>query len=1081
MKKTLSIILAVLMVFTAIPLNNVMATAADLSGFKFLYNDARTKVTVSSYSGSKTSVEIPSEVNGIPVVGIDSYTFADCANLEEVIIPDSVTQIGAHAFDGTAIYKNHMSAYPKEPLYIDGHLIACKGTYDSGEIVIAGGTKSVASFAFEGVSTLKSITVPASLVHIGSYAFKDCIALDTINFVSMDGIKSIGTNAFINTAYAVDEANWDGGALYVGNHIVDSNVEGEFIARNGTRSVADGAFLNSAITIAYLGDSLLRIGEEAFKGCTNLEVFYFGSSVETIDKNAFTLCNNLKLYYGGLLNDWLSISFDNLYANPMTCAVEEYFNVNVAAQDVNKVIIGADDTVTKIPAFAFSGCNLLNEIIITDKITEIGEKAFINCNELINVTLPNTLTKIDKQAFLNDENIAYVNFVGTADEWATISFNDVDANPITYSKNIYFNDVLAENVVISEATEINYYVFNNCESIKTLEIKLPLKTVLSGAFNGCVNLTDVNYEGTEDEWKKISIGENNEPLVNATKNCYVPPVEPEVEYTYSVKNDGTVKITGYKGTDTEVVIPETIKGYTVSEIGANAFYEKDFITSIEMPDTITNIGENAFGGCTKLINIKWPANLKRICTGAFVKCTSLTNVTLPEGVEQINESAFAHCYALETVVIPEGCLSIKEGAFRRTELSSITLPDTLTYIEYGAFDDSGYYNNEENWENGVLYIGKYLIEADVNISGSYTVKDGTRLIASESFGYCESLTEVILPDSLEIIGWYAFGDCTSLQSVVIPNSVTDISEGAFSGCEALTDVTLSESITEIYPHAFEYCKLLETITIPEGVTNVYQNSFIGCSSLTTIYLPNSIEIFNTAALSTKNVVTDVYYNGTKAEWANVTALMLNKEGITIHCLDGDVIVPENGVLTVGSAEAYGDDTITIPVTLTDASLSTLSYTITYDSTKLQFVSIDDIPFDMYETNTKTKGKITVFATNNSDAVTGVVANVTFKVIAGSDCTTSIDVAITDAYDSEDVAAEMVTVSGTVDILVYEIGDLNGDGDITAIDARWILQIAAGNRTATEKELMAADVNGDGQVTAIDARWVLQIAAGTRVL
>lgn len=60
------------------------------------------------------------------------------------------------------------------------------------------------------------------------------------------------------------------------------------------------------------------------------------------------------------------------------------------------------------------------------------------------------------------------------------------------------------------------------------------------------------------------------------------------------------------------------------------------------------------------------------------------------------------------------------------------------------------------------------------------------------------------------------------------------------------------------------------------------------------------------------------------------------------------------------------------------------------------------------------------------------------------------------------------------------GDVNGDGQVTAIDARWALQAASGARTLTEEQKAAADINGDGKVTAIDARWILQVASGTRV-
>lgn len=88
--------------------------------------------------------------------------------------------------------------------------------------------------------------------------------------------------------------------------------------------------------------------------------------------------------------------------------------------------------------------------------------------------------------------------------------------------------------------------------------------------------------------------------------------------------------------------------------------------------------------------------------------------------------------------------------------------------------------------------------------------------------------------------------------------------------------------------------------------------------------------------------------------------------------------------------------------------------------------------------------------------------------------TAMVVAIVEETGAMDTCAVMVTET-TVS------GDVNGDGKVTAVDARWVLQIAAGTREVTESEKTSVDLNGDGKVTAVDARWVLQIAAGTRVL
>jgi hypothetical protein len=194
-----------------------------------------------------------------------------------------------------------------------------------------------------------------------------------------------------------------------------------------------------------------------------------------------------------------------------------------------------------------------------------------------------------------------------------------------------------------------------------------------------------------------------------------------------------------------------------------------------------------------------PSELSRISINRLPYALSkqIIEVTADDliGVTTIGNNAFYHCTSLQSVTIPDSVTSIGDNAFYHcTSLQSVTIPDGVTSIGGSAFYNTAYYNNGSNWENNVLYIDNYLIKAKTSLSGSYTIKDGTRAIADNAFSGCTNLTSITIPDSVTSIGDYAFSGCTNLTSITIPDSVTSIGDWAFDSCSSLTDMYL-ESIT----------------------------------------------------------------------------------------------------------------------------------------------------------------------------------------------------------------------------------------------------------------------------------------------
>ena len=110
-------------------------------------------------------------------------------------------------------------------------------------------------------------------------------------------------------------------------------------------------------------------------------------------------------------------------------------------------------------------------------------------------------------------------------------------------------------------------------------------------------------------------------------------------------------------------------------------------------------------------------------------------------------------------------------------------------------------------EFGVKYSknGRKLLKAPYELNGTYSIKEGVRIICDKAFDNCCSLTDIVLPEGVNSIGERAFHNCSSLTSIVIPDGVTNIGDWAFYDCTSLTNVAIPDSVTSIGEGAFREC------------------------------------------------------------------------------------------------------------------------------------------------------------------------------------------------------------------------------------------------------------------------------------
>lgn len=159
------------------------------------------------------------------------------------------------------------------------------------------------------------------------------------------------------------------------------------------------------------------------------------------------------------------------------------------------------------------------------------------------------------------------------------------------------------------------------------------------------------------------------------------------DYTYEIINNNTeIKILGYQGTMSELVIPSQIEGKNVTCLGDMAFAENTYLTNVTIPATVNTVGEWVFGDCFKLKEVNILNDIENIGIGMFAFCYELEDVTLPNNMSNIGESMFLFCESLEQIDIPNTVTVIGKEAFSWCyNLKKIAIPQGVTTINDGTF------------------------------------------------------------------------------------------------------------------------------------------------------------------------------------------------------------------------------------------------------------------------------------------------------------------------------------------------------------------------------------------------------------
>lgn len=426
-------------------------------------------------------------------------------------------------------------------------------------------------------------------------------------------------------------------------------------------------------------------------------------------------------------------------------------------------------------------------------VVEVDLYAFYK-DDITEISLPTSVKKVDKYAFSDCEELKTVTYP---------TFSVLDTLGID---------------------EIGNNAFKHCSSLTNLDFASLALTIGDGVFSGCDSITSVSFERLE------SMGESAFADCNSLKKVIFG-------------SDG-----GYRVGDDGLEVEAPVDSVSITEIPNSAFRYCHALTEIVNFDYIKNVGKKAFYGCISLGDLDF-SNVETIGKKAFYNCQNFENIVITDTTTEIGKDAFSKCNNLDSVTLPfigknrdssdkhsldyfldaDSNLNkfdviitdidfIHGKAFKKcSSVGTITLPDSVTEIEEGAFDGA----------KGLTAI---------NIPENVTV------LEKKLFKDCSALTEINGGEGVKVIGESVFEGCISITSVNFPELET-IGENAFDGCWALEDIGSHASLNSIGNQAFADCSALDVIDISMcDPSSLGEGIFRDCSSLSDVYLPLDIEV-----------------------------------------------------------------------------------------------------------------------------------------------------------------------------------------------------------------------------------------------
>lgn len=386
-------------------------------------------------------------------------------------------------------------------------------------------------------------------------------------------------------------------------------------------------------------------------------------------------------------------------------------------------------------------------------------------------------------------------------------------------------------------TTLQNRICSGCTSLREVRLPSGLTVIPDEAFDGCSSLRTVNFPDTLKEIR-------SDAFCGTALTEFIAPDSLTAIWSYAFKDCAGLA---------------TVELNDVRKLSTGVFQNCTELESIRLPDSIAELSDHIFDGCASLSKIDMPDNDNPIAVSFTVfdgtayyddpsnwengvlyadgylitvnkDFASLTEYTVKEGTVVIADNAFSpvgYSSKLKKMTLPDGLYRIGKSAFSKLfALTEINIPDSVRVIGYAAFQSTGL-DNENNYTDGGLYVGNWLVAVENAAMSSFTVRDGTigvadgksdtSLFPTKAQKKVEKLT---LPESLKYIGLRSFARL-KITDLNLPSGLLTLGDSAFAGCSYLKTVNLGDcsALKSIGDEVFKEAAIPE-ITIPESIVSV---------------------------------------------------------------------------------------------------------------------------------------------------------------------------------------------------------------------------------------------------------------------